>query len=194
MRFAVMRIFAGMILALIAVAGRPASAADTAAYFNTEEAASIAAAGNIGLLKSVTVTGKGSVHAVTNFDEVEAFAIREAREVLPKMRFLNCGAPQAERDPAGNRMPIDCDTVVEDELSIAFQVWTVGEKKYPIAYHLTATVTKSVVGQSGAPELVVGAAKLGYTKPNRVQGIVEDYIRDFLNHFALQRALANSGQ
>lgn len=194
MRFSGMRLFAWTLLAAAVLGNGQAGAADDGAYFNDQEAASIADASTVSLLKSVTVVGKGSVNGVINLDEVQAFAVREAREFLPNMRFLDCGTPAAKQDPAGNRAPIDCSTRVEDELAIAFRVWTVGTKKYPVAFHLKVDVTKTPVGPGSAPQLVVGAEKLGFTKPNRVQGIVEDYIQDFLNHFALQRTLAKRGQ
>jgi hypothetical protein len=192
MRSTLLAAAAATLLLAVAAAPKYAAAAD-AAYFNAEEAASIANLAPVGVVKSVTITGKGSVDKVINFDEVQALAAKEAHADIPGVRFLGCGASNAGKNPAGNAAPIDCDTRVEDEMDISFRVWTVGDKHYPIAYHLRAEVTVTPVGTGKKPQLVVGAEKLGYTKSNRVQGIVEDYIKDFLNHFGLQLALAKKG-
>lgn len=177
---------------LAAVAATGPAKADDAAFFNDAEIASISNVAHVGLLKSVTVTGKGSVDKVINLGEVQAAAAKDTRDYIPKVRFLDCGGSSAAKDPAGNRTPIDCTTRVEDELNIAFTVWTVGDKHYPIAFYFKVAVTMTPVGANATPQLVVGAEKLGYTKSNRVQGMAEDYIKDFLNHFGLQLALAKN--
>ncbi len=184
------RCLAGSLLLAALFASGLARADESASYFNQDEIASIAGVRNVGLLKSVMVTGKGSASDVVNLDEVQAFAARKAHEYMPDLRFLDCGSPKVSRDPADNRTPIDCSKRVEDELVIAFQVWTVGTKHYPVAYHLKVTATMTPVGEHAKPQLVVGEAQLGYTKKNRVQGIAESYIDDFLDHFGLQLALA----
>jgi hypothetical protein len=192
MRSPVLPVLALSLLFVVLAASGPARAAD-AAYFNDQETASIANVAHVGLLKSVTVTGKGSVDKVVNLGEIQAAAAKDTRDYIPKIRFLDCGGSTAVQDPAGNRTPIDCSTRVEDELNIAFTVWTVGDKHYPIAFYFKATVTMTPVGANATPQLVVGAEKLGYTKSNRVQGMAEEYIKDFLNHFGLQLALAKDG-
>ena len=183
---------AAVALLLVCSAGSRAGAIENVGNFNATEVASIASVKDVGVLKSVTVEGKGSVNDVINLDEVQAYAVRRVKEYLPSLRFLNCGAPKANRDPASNQTPIDCSRSVEDELGIAFRVWTVGDKKYPIAFHLKVEVNRLQVGED-APQLILGGEKLGYTKKNRLQGIVEEYVDEFLNHLGLQLALAKSG-
>jgi hypothetical protein len=180
-----------LLLAVWATSG-PAKA-DDAAFFNDAEVASIHNVAHVGLLKSVTVTGKGSVDKVVNLDEIQAAAAKDARDYIPNIRFMDCGSHSATQEPSGNRTPIDCTSRVEDELNIAFTVWTVGDKHYPIAFYFKAEVTMTPVGANATPQLVVGAEKLGYTKSNRVQGMAEDYIKEFLNHVGLQLALAKKG-
>ena len=192
MRSTLLPAAAATLLLAVSVVPGPVAAAD-AAYFNADEIASIANVAHVGLVKSVMVTGKGSVDKVINLDEIRALAAKEARADIPGVRFLGCGAPASDKTPAGNAAPIDCNTQVENELEIAFRVWTVGDKHYPIAYHLKADVSMTPVGPGKTAELVVGGEKLGFTKNNRVQGIVEDYIKDFLNHVGLQLALARKG-
>ncbi len=187
-----LRAAAASLLLISVLAGSRAEAIENVGNFNANEIASIQSVRDVGVLKSVTVEGKGSVNDVLNLDEVQAYAVRRVKEYLPSLRFLNCGAPAANRDPAGNREPIDCSQRVEDELAIAFRVWTVGDKNYPIAFHLKVDVTRLRVGVD-TPQLIIGSEKLGYTKKNRLQGIVEEYVDQFLNHLGLQLALAKSG-
>jgi len=187
-----LRAVATSLLLVLLFAGGRAEAIENVGNFNAAEIASIESVKDVGVLKSVTVEGKGSVNDVINLDEVQAYAVRRVKEYLPSLRFLNCGAPKSLSDPAGNRAPIDCSQRVEDELAIAFRVWTVGDKKYPIAFHLKVDVTRLRVGED-APQLILGGEKLGYTKKNRLQGIVEEYVDQFLNHLGLQLALAKSG-
>ena len=187
-----LRAVAASLLLVSVLAGGRAEAIENVGNFNAAEIASIESVKDVGVLKSITVEGRGSVNDVINLDEVQAYAVRRVKEYLPSLRFLNCGAPEATQDPAGNRTPIDCSQRVEDELVIAFRVWTVGDKKYPIAFHLKVDVTRLRVGED-APQLILGAEKLGYTKKNRLQGIVEEYVDQFLNHLGLQLALAKSG-